>query len=182
MFNKIFKKLDEIKDEVIDQAGSKVGELGKNLTSGVGDSINEKKTDLFSSILGKVTDTVSSSAQYLAQVEKMANEKRAQELGITSRELVGLSLEEVAAKYGMSVKEYQKKVEEDAKQYNDQVSLAESVTTLKERASIELKERESQAGLLNLSLEEFDNLTLQEQADRLNISLNSLLDQRALKF
>lgn len=132
--------------------------------------------------MGKVTDAVSSSASYLAQVEKMSNEKRAKELGITSRELIGLSVEEVAAKFGMTVKQYQDKVAKDAEQYNNRTSLSESAKTVKERAEIELRERQSQAGLLNMTLEEFDKLTLQEQADKLNITLESLLEQRALDF
>lgn len=182
MFNKLFKKLDEIKDEVLDQASQHISDASKNVTQGLGDAINEKKSDLFSSVLGKVTESVSSSANYLAQVEKMANERRATELGITSRQLIGLSTEEIAHKYGLTVEQYKEKLEQEVKQYNNEISLTSAAKNVKDRAETELRERQSQAEQVGLTMEEFNNLTLQEQADKLNITLDTLLVQRALKF
>lgn len=174
MFNKLLKKFDEIKDEVVDQASKQIGDV-------VGDAISEKKPDLFSSLMGKFTDMASSSFDYLTQVEKMASEKKAQELGITSRELQELTLEEIAAKYGMTVEQYQEKVKKEAEQYKNNNILG-SAKILKERSEIELIARQNQAEQLEMTLEAFDELTLQEQADKLNVTLDALLNQRALNF
>lgn len=181
MFDKLFRKVDQLKEEVFDQANKHMNEVGRNVRNGVGDALNGKKTDIFSSVLGKVTEAVSSSAGYLVQVEKMSNEKRAQELGISSRELKDLSTEEIAAKYGMTVEEYRKKVEEDAKKYQNS-NLINSAQEIGQRGAKELQARKEQAAQAGMTVEDFDQLTLQEQADKLNISLDDLLQQRSLKF
>ncbi len=192
MFKKLFEKIDQIKDEVLDNVNLNVEDVLDNVDMSmddvkqkvknkVDDTIYEKKTDVFSSMFDKLTDTVSTSAIYLAQVDKVVSEKKAKELGISSRELKGLTLEQIAEKYGMTVEQYQEKITEEAKQY-DTANLATSVKNLKERSEIELKARENQANSLGMSVEEFDELTLQEQADKLNISLDELLSQRALQF
>ena len=181
MFDKLLRKMDQIKDEVFDQANKHMDKVGRNVKNGVGDAISGKKTDIFSSVLGKVTETVSASTDYLVQVGKMTNEKTAQELGISSRELKGLTTEEIAAKYGLTVEEYNKKIEEEAKQYQPN-SLSSSAKEFRKRAMEELESRKKQAAQARMTLEEFDNLTLQEQADTLSISLDDLLEKRSLKF
>lgn len=111
----------------------------------------------------------------------MANEKRAKELGVTSRELVGLSTEQIAAKYGMTVEQYQERLKREAEQY-ETTNVANSTTVVKERAERELEARQNQATSLGLTMDEFNELTLQEQADKLNITLDQLLEERALNF
>lgn len=173
--------MDEIKEDVLDQASKTLSDAGTNAKDGVTESINKKTTDIFSSLVGKVSDSISSSANYLAQVEKMANEKRAKELGVTSRELVGLSTEQIAAKYGMTVEQYQERLKREAEQY-ETTNVANSTTVVKERAERELEARQNQATSLGLTMDEFNELTLQEQADKLNITLDQLLEERALNF
>lgn len=132
-------------------------------------------------MFGKFTDSLTASTNYLVQVEKMGNEKRAQELGISSRELKGLSQEQAAAKFGMTLQEYQDKVARDAEQYNNN-NLMGSAQAVQERAQVEAEARERQAAFLGMDMQAFNELTLQEQADRLNISLDQLLEERALRF
>lgn len=143
MFDRLFRKMDQIKEEVFDQANKHMNEIGRNVRNGVDDAVRGKKSDIFSSVLGKVTDAVSSSAGYLAQVQKMSNEKTAQELGISSRELKGLSMEQIAAKYGLTVEQYQKKVEEEAKKYQNN-NMINSAKEIKERSARELEARKNQ--------------------------------------
>ncbi|WP_300410986.1 hypothetical protein [Lagierella sp.] len=181
MFDKLLRKMDQIKEEVFDEANKHMDNLGREVRSGVGDAITGKSSDIFSSVLGKVTDSLSINASYLAQTEKMANEKRAMELGISSRELMGLSTEEIASKYGMTVEEYHKKIAEEAKVYKSK-NLIDSAKEVNALATKEMEARKKQASELNMTIEEFDKLTLQEQADKLNLSLDSLLEQRSLKF
>lgn len=173
--------MDALKDEVIDQASKHISEATTNAKSSVGESVNQKKTDVFSSVFNKINETVSASTNYLVQVEKMGNEKRAKELGISSRELKGLTTEEIASKYGMTVDQYQEKIKRDAKQV-EQNNLANAAKEVKERAQIEQEAREQQAASLQMSMEEFNELTLQEQADKLKITLDHLLELRALDF
>ncbi|MFM1539670.1 hypothetical protein [Helcococcus bovis] len=181
MFDKLLKKLDLIKEEVLDKANKHMNNMEKNVRGSIDDAVRGKKQDIFSSLLEKATEAVTSSADYIIQVNKMTNEKTAQELGITSRELKGLSLEQIAAKYGLTVEQYKKKLEDEANQYktNNMFSASKEV---KERSVRELEARKNQAAELNMTVEEFDELTLQEQADKLNISLDTLLEQRSLKF
>lgn len=134
--------MDQIKEEVFDQANKHMNEIGRNVRNGVDDAVRGKKSDIFSSVLGKVTDAVSSSAGYLVQVQKMSNEKTAQELGISSRELKGLSMEQIAAKYGLTVEQYQKKVEEEAKKYQNN-NMINSAKEIKERSARELEARKN---------------------------------------
>ncbi|MFL8952629.1 hypothetical protein [Helcococcus kunzii] len=181
MFDKLLRKMDQIKEEVFDQANKHMNEVGRNVRNGVGDAVSGKKSDIFSSVLGRVTNAVSSSADYLAQVQKMSNEKQAQELGISSTELKGLSMEQVAEKYGLTVEQYQKKIEEDAKKYQNN-NIFNSAKEVKERSARELEARKKQAAQASMTVEEFDSLTLQEQADKLHLSLDDLLEQRSLKF
>lgn len=181
MFSKLLKKVDQIKEEVFDQANKHMNDVTRNVREGVGDAVRGKTTDVFSSLVTKVSDAAASSADYLVQVQKMANEKKAMELGITSRELKGLSLNQIAEKYGMTVEEYQEKLNEEAKQYENG-SFVNSIKNLKERTASEFQEREKQANQLNMTIQEFDELTLQEQADKLNITLEDLLTVRSLNF
>lgn len=182
MFDKLFRKIDQVKEEVFDQTNKHMNDVGRNIRGGVGEAINNTKSDIFSSILSKVTDTATTGTLYLAQVEKMGNEKRAQELGMTSRELKSLTLEQIAEKYDMTVEQYKEKLAKDAQQTSKRGNLLNSAKDVQQRAETELKAREIQAKLAGMSVEAFDDLTLQEQADKLNITLDDLLDQRALNF
>lgn len=181
MFDKLLRKIDQIKEEVFDEANKHVNDVTNSVRNGVGESINDKVSDVFSSIIGKATSFVGGGAEYLVQVEKIAMENRAKELGVSSRELVGLSMEEMAEKFGMTLEEYQEKITKEANQYKTN-SLIDSAKELNERAEKEKTARKIQADIAKLSLEEFDKLTLQEQADKLNMSLSQLLEQRALNF
>ncbi len=181
MFDKLLRKMGQIKEEVFDEANKHMDTLGREVRGGVSDAVTGKSSDVFSSVLGKVTGSLSLNAGYLVQTEKMANEKRAMELGISSRELMGLSTEEIASKYGLTVEEYHKKIAEEAKQYKTK-NLIDSAKEVNSLAKNELEARKNQAQELNMTIEEFNELTLQEQADRLNISLDELLEKRSLKF
>lgn len=81
----------------------------------------------------------------------------------------------------MTVDQYQEKIKRDAKQV-EQNNLANAAKEVKERAQIEQEAREQQAASLQMSMEEFNELTLQEQADKLKITLDHLLELRALDF
>lgn len=182
MFDKLLRKLDQVKEEVFDEANKHMETVGRNVRGGVEDAINGKKSEFFSSIFEKITETTSSSFRYINQVEKLSNEKRAKELGISSRELKSMSIEEIANKYGMSVEEYHNKVSKEAEQYNNKTSVTDGLKEMQKRARKEAEVREQQVAVAGLTLEAFDELTLQEQADKLDLPLDVLLDQRGLKF
>lgn len=178
MFDKFLKKVGDMKDDLIQEVAKNPGDALNNI---INNEVNKKKTDVFSSVFDKVSDAVTSGAGYLVQVEKMANEKRAQDLGLSSRQLLSMTTEEIASRYGLTVEEYQEKLQREASKYEN-TNYANSVKEVRERSKIEAEARQDQAAKLNISLEEFDQLTLQEQAERLNMTLENLLKERALDF
>ena len=181
MLDKLFRKMDQLKEEVFDQADKHIGNVTREMRNGVGEKLNSSVSDIFSSIANKAGGSLLGAGDYLMQVGKVAQEKTAKELGISSRELMGLSMEEIAGKYGMTLDEYQEKLKKEAEAQKEN-SILGGASEIAERSKKEAEARKIQAGIAGMSEEDFNELTLQEQADKLGMSLEVLLEQRHLNF
>ncbi|MDP9806709.1 hypothetical protein J2S70_001291 [Trueperella bonasi] len=183
MFKDVLKAVNRIKGEVFRETDKHVDTFSRNVSSGIRSGISGLASNARNQAMDSVKDAVVGKAKsytdYLFQVDKVIHEEDARKLGITARELISTPKSELSARLGVP--------EEQLTPYSESEESPAAITVgklkdINERTEKEAKARREQAEYLRMELSEFDKLTLQEQADKLGMTLESLREERALIF
>lgn len=168
--------------DVVSDLGRKGKEIGERFGEAVGKNIGDKVVGrVFDQVLFGGVNYIEEASDFLVQIGKSAKEDWASELGISSRELDQLTIQQQAQRLGLTEQQLLDKRKAEAEQYQPE-KITNSIQIIKERSVKEKEVRTQQAESLGISVADFDQLTLMEQAEKLGLTLDQLREVRQLKF